>query len=389
MTAKKAFLVLLGIFCILRNFKIKGDKMRLFTQTLSLKSFIQSFVILSMICAISMLKSQNSKELIEKAEDAGLLPMPQGKDLEDYQKLIIEKHSIIKNYSPKLTSTQIELGKKLFFEPRLSRSGNISCASCHNLGLGGAEVMPAAIGHKWQSNPQHLNSPSVFNTLFNRVHFWDGRVKDLSAQAQQPLTNPVEMANTQRDVVNTITSIPAYVKEFQAAYGNKVIIDFKLIADTIALFEMTLNTPSRYDDFLRGNVKALSLEEQKGLDIFIDKGCTTCHKGINLGGTMQPFEVKKPYEFAHIGGFKGNKDGEVKVPTLRNILDTAPYFHNGQYWDIKDAIKSMGEIQLGKKIDDDEARQIEKFFESLKGKYPTIVHPILPPSTLKTPKPDY
>ena len=290
--------------------------MRLFTQTLSLKSFIQSFVILSMICAISMLKSQNSKELIEKAEDAGLLPMPQGKDLEDYQKLIIEKHSIIKNYSPKLTSTQIELGKKLFFEPRLSRSGNISCASCHNLGLGGAEVMPAAIGHKWQSNPQHLNSPSVFNTLFNRVHFWDGRAKDLSAQAQQPLTNPVEMANTQRDVVNTITSIPAYVKEFQAAYGNKVIIDFKLIADTIALFEMTLNTPSRYDDFLRGNVKALSLEEQKGLDIFIDKGCTTCHKGINLGGTMQPFEVKKPYEFAHIGGFKGNKDGEVKVPTL-------------------------------------------------------------------------
>ncbi len=352
--------------------------------------FVKSFVVILCVGFGGFaLQAQTPRELIEEAKDAGLIPMPQGKDLEDYQRLNIEKQGIIKNYSPKMTPTQIELGKKLFFEPRLSRSGNISCASCHNLGLGGAEVLPAAIGHKWQSNPQHLNSPSVFNTLFNRVHFWDGRVKDLAHQAQQPLKNPVEMANTERDIIATIKSIPAYVKEFQAAYGNNVVIDFKLIADTIALFEMTLNTPSKYDDFLRGNVKALSLQEQEGLSLFIEKGCTTCHKGINLGGSMQPFQVKKPYEFAHIGGFKGNKDGEVKVPTLRNILHTAPYYHNGQYWEIKDAIKTMGEIQLGKVIDDDEAMKIEKFFESLNGKYPNIIQPILPPSTLKTPKPDY
>ena len=351
-----------------------------------------AIAMLPLLCLLPLqttLQAQTPRELMEDARDAGLLPMPQGKDLEDYQRLHIEKQNIIKNYSPKFTPTQIELGKKLFFEPRLSRSGNISCASCHNLGLGGAEVMPAAIGHKWQSNPQHLNSPTVFNTLFNRVHFWNGRVKDLSHQAQEPMKNPVEMANTERDIIVTLQSIPEYVKEFRAAYGNNVVIDFKLIADTIALFEMTLNTPSRYDDFLRGNPKALSIEEQEGLSLFIEKGCTNCHKGINLGGTMQPFEVKKPYEFAHIGGFKGNKDGEVKVPTLRNILHTAPYFHNGQYWDIKNAIKTMGEIQLGIKIDDEDTRKIEKFFESLNGKYPIITQPILPPSTLKTPKPDY
>lgn len=363
-----------------------------FSVSIKVAKCVVVFAVLSALSVLwlqTTLQAQTPRELMEDAKDAGLLPMPQGKDLEDYQRLHIEKQNIIKNYSPKFTPTQIELGKKLFFEPRLSRSGNISCASCHNLGLGGAEVMPAAIGHKWQSNPQHLNSPTVFNTLFNRVHFWNGRVKDLSHQAQEPMKNPVEMANTERDIIVTIKSIPEYVKEFKAAYGNNVVIDFKLIADTIALFEMTLNTPSRYDDFLRGNPKALSIEEQEGLSLFIEKGCTTCHKGINLGGTMQPFQVKKPYEFAHIGGFKGNKDGEVKVPTLRNILHTAPYFHNGQYWDIKNAIKTMGEIQLGIKIDDEDTRKIEKFFESLNGKYPIITHPILPPSTLKTPKPDY
>ncbi|MFC3847477.1 cytochrome-c peroxidase, partial [Helicobacter baculiformis] len=177
------------------------------------------------------------------------------------------------------------------------------------------------------------------------------------------------------------------VKAFKRAYGNNVKINFDLITDTIAMFEATLNTPSRFDDFLRGNVKALSLKEQEGLALFLDKGCAGCHNGINLGGTMQPFQVAAPYKFANVGDFKGDKNGMVKVPTLRNILETMPYFHNGQYWDVKDAIKEMGAVQLGIHISDADAQKIATFFGALTGKKPTIIYPNLPIITNNTPKP--
>ncbi len=327
------------------------------------------------------------KELIQKAKDSGLKPMPTGSELKAYQLEKIKSGNIASKYGAKLTPAQIELGKKLYFDPRISKSNLISCNTCHNLALGGVDLIPAATGAKWQSNPQHLNSPTVYNSMFNEIQFWDGRSHNLGDQAQGPIENPVEMANKASDVVERITSIPGYVDEFKVAYGNDVAIDFKLIADTIALFEMTLNTPSRYDDFLRGNTKALSTDEQEGLDAFISSGCTACHNGINLGGSMQAFAVVKPYKFAKVGGFKGDKNGMVKVPTLRNIMDTPPYFHNGQYWDVKDAIKEMGAIQLGQTISDEDAKKIETFFKSLSGKYPQITYPILPASTLKTPKP--
>ncbi|MBR2494372.1 MAG: cytochrome-c peroxidase [Helicobacter sp.] len=337
----------------------------------------------------NQVESISPKELIEKAKNAGLKPMPQGKELVAYQQDQIKKYKLAAPYKPTLTAAQVELGKKLYFDPRLSKSNLVSCNTCHNLGLGGVDVVPAARGHKWQANPHHLNSPSVYNSMFNSVQFWDGRAGDLGHQAQGPIENPVEMAATAKEIIARIQSIPAYVNEFKAAYGNNVKIDFKLIADTIALFEMTLNTPSRYDDFLKGNVKALSKEEQAGLNMFIDKGCTACHTDINLGGSMQAFAVVKPYKFAEVGGFKGDANGMVKAPSLRNVLDTAPYFHNGQYWDVKDAIKEMGSIQLGITINDKEAQTIEKFFQSLNGKYPAVIYPILPASTTATPKPTF
>ena len=160
-------------------------------------------------------------------------------------------------------------------------------------------------------------------------------------------------------------------------------------ADAISVFEKTLVTPSRYDDFLRGNTKALSAQEQEGLELFIDKGCVACHNDINLGGTLQPLGVAKEYKFANVGGFSGNKDGMVKTPTLRNILETMPYFHNGQYWDVKDAIKEMASIQLGAEISDADAKKIETFFNSLTGTKPEIIYPMLPAQTLDTPKPDF
>ena len=150
---------------------------------------------------------------------------------------------------------------------------------------------------------------------------------------------------------------------------------------------MTLVTPSRYDAFLNGNANALSKDEQDGLNTFIEKGCTSCHTGINLGGQMQAFGVIEPYKYEKVGGFKGNKDGMVKAPTLRNILQTAPYFHNGQYWEITDAIKEMGRIQLGVEINDKEAKSIATFFKALDGQMPQVVYPVLPQVTSTTPKP--
>lgn len=343
---------------------------------------------MAIFCASSIFGASN-QELIEKAKDSGLEPIPSGKMLSDYQLKKAKETDLATGYNPKMTPAQIELGKKLYFDPRISDSYLISCNTCHNLAMGGVDGIPTSIGEKWQKNPHHLNSPTVFNSVFNSVQFWDGRAHHLGDQAQGPIQNPVEMGASPKIVVERITSIPAYVDEFKKAYGSKVKIDFKLISDTIAMFEETLVTPSRYDDFLNGNPKALSKQEQEGLDIFIDKGCTACHNDINLGGSMQTLGVIKPYKFASVGNFKGDENGMVKVPTLRNIAETMPYFHNGQYWDVKDAIKEMGAIQLGIEINDEEAKKIEIFFQSLTGTKPKIVYPLLAPVTNKTPKPSF
>lgn len=339
----------------------------------------------ALIMTLFMAHAITPQETLKKALDTGLKPIPEGKTLEDYQ--LKKAKELNTGYKNLMTPAQIELGKKLYFDPRLSNSNLISCNTCHNLGLGGVDLIPSAVGNKWQPNPKSLNSPTVYNSVFNNFQFWDGRSHDLGNQAQGPLQNPVEMAASPELVVQKILSMPDYVKEFKKAYGNKVKIDFKLIADTIAMFEETLVTPSRYDDFLRGNVKALSKEELEGLNLFIDKGCTGCHNGINLGGTMQPFGIVKPYKFANVGGFKGDKNNMVKVPTLRNIAETMPYFHNGQFWDVKDAIKEMGAIQLGININDADAKKIEVFFDALTGSKPKIIYPILPAGLPSTPKP--
>lgn len=190
-------------------------------------------------------------------------------------------------------------------------------------------------------------------------------------------------------VEDRINSIPEYIDEFKTAYGDNVKINFERITSTIAIFEKTLVTPSRFDQFLHGNDNALSKEEKKGLNTFIDKGCASCHNGIALGGTLQPFEIAAKYKFAQIGDFKGNERGMVKTPTLRNITETAPYFHNGAIWSLKEAVKEMGSTQLGIKINDKDADDIVTFLKALKGEKPTIVYPILPASTDKTPKPSF
>jgi len=317
--------------------------------------------------------------LIDKAKQNGLMPIPQNKTA--LSKLLDPNGNMI-------TDKRVELGKKLYFEPRLSKSGIISCNTCHNLGLGGADGVPAAVGHKWIANPHHLNSPTVYNAVFYDKQFWDGRSHDLEDQAQGPMQAAPEMASPQDLVIKRINSIPAYVKAFKEAYSDTVTIDFKTITATIGIFERTLVTPSAFDDFMHGKIDALTPEEKKGLQTFIDKGCASCHNGIALGGSMQPFQVANKYTFAHIGDFKGDANGLVKTPTLRNITQTAPYYHNGAIWSLADAVKEMGSTQLGIEISDADANEIVDFLGALNGRKPAITYPQLPESTPDTPQPD-
>lgn len=336
------------------------------------------FISLALVVACS--SAFASSDLIKKAQDSGLAAIP-----EDKAALL----KLINDPKNPITDAKVELGKKLYFDPRLSRSGIISCNTCHNLAMGGDDGIPAAIGHKWTANPHHLNSPTVYNSVFFTAQFWDGRSPHLADQAQGPMEAAPEMAAPANLVTERIVSIPAYVEEFKGAYGDDVNISFPKIAEAIATFEKTLVTPSRFDDFLNGDEKALNDAEKKGLTTFIDKGCVSCHTGIALGGTMQPFQVAGKYKFADIGDFKGDANGMVKTPTLRNITETAPYFHNGQIWALTDAIKEMGSTQLGIEITDAEATDIAAFLKTLDGRKPEIIYPQLPTETANTPKPSF
>jgi len=314
--------------------------------------------------------------LMKQAREAGLVPIPSDKH---------KVRKLVDNPKNPLNNAKIRLGKMLYFEPRISKSGLISCNTCHNLGTGGVDGVAAAIGHKWTANPHHLNSPTVYNAVFFDAQFWDGRDPDLEKQAQGPILAGPEMAATKEHVVKTVTSMPGYVDAFKKAYGKDVKITYENITATIGLFERTLVTPSAFDAFMQGNTKAMSKEEQEGLKTFIDKGCTTCHTGIALGGSMQAFGITGTYKYADVGDFKGDKNGLVKTPTLRNINETAPYFHNGAVVTLKEAIVEMGRIQLGIEITDKEAASIETFFNALEGKKPEIVYPQLPNPTASTP----
>jgi len=318
-----------------------------------------------------------ASSLTQDAKNAGLVAIPASETA--LLKLIDDKRNPI-------TAEKTVLGKMLFFEPRLSKSGLISCNTCHNLATGGDDGLPAAVGHKWTQNPHHLGSPTVYNAVFFDKQFWDGRSSDLEDQAQGPALAAPEMAATKGHIEKTVNSMPEYVERFHKAYGKDAKIDFELITKTIGNFERTLVTPAPFDDYLNGQENALSKAEKAGLKTFIDKGCASCHNGIALGGSMNMLGVTAKYKYMNVGDFKGNKNGMVKVATLRNITQTAPYFHNGAITTLKEAIVEMGRIQLGVKISDKEAASIETFLGSLDGRKPNIVYPVLPAESATTPK---
>ena len=320
-----------------------------------------------------------ASSLVQQAKDAGLQAIPESQT---------ELLKLIDNPKNPITKAKVELGKKLYFDPRLSKSGLISCNTCHNLSKGGDDGMEAAIGHKWTANPHHLSSPTVYNAVFNDKQFWDGRSPDLEDQAQGPIQAAPEMAATKEHVVATVTSMPEYVKAFKKAYGKDVKITFKKVADTIATFERTLVTPAPFDKFMNGCPSAMTKEQKEGLKTFIQVGCASCHNGVGIGGGMAPMNVTAEYKYMNVGDFKGDANGMVRVPTLRNVTETAPYFHNGMVKTLRGAIKEMARIQLGKKLTEKEVTSIETFLGALDGKKPYVRLPMLPASNAKTPRPD-
>ncbi|HFC8468268.1 TPA: cytochrome-c peroxidase [Neisseria subflava] len=329
--------------------------------------------------------SAEDKALLERAQ-AVFKPLP---DAAEMQKI------------RPFTEEQVKLGQQLWYETRLSKGNTVSCNSCHNLATAGVDNMPTSAGHKSQFGAR--NSPTALNAALLGSQFWDGRAADVEEQAGGPLLNPVEMANaTEADAAAKIAGIPEYQEKFKAAFPEDGAVSFKNITAALGAFERTLLTPTRWDDYLKGNVSALSEQERKGVRAFMDNGCMSCHSGVNLGGTMfQKFGlVDGPY-WKHIDDPKHDKGRAdvtkkaedeffFRVPGLRNVERTYPYFHNGSVWELDKAVNIMAKAQLGKTLAPEETENIVAFLKTLSGNVPESARtmPELPVSTDVKSRPD-
>lgn len=281
-----------------------------------------------------------------------------------YQELQV----IAKKAHNPLSLQKINLGRLLFFEPLLSRDKTLTCASCHKLSEGGDDNLPTAIGFKKRANPKHLNSPTVLDAALSKFLFWDGRARSVEEQAGGPTQTHFEMDLTPKELVARLQKNEMYRKAFKDAFGSE--ITFKNIEKAIGAFERTLLTHGKYDEFLDGNDNAINQKAKKGLMLFIKQGCAKCHYGTALGGeTMQKFpKYGDHFPFKNIGGFRG-KDGKqiIRVPLLRNITKTAPYYHNGSIKSLYKVIKIESQFNTGKKLKKDQINDILEFFKTLDG----------------------
>ena len=269
------------------------------------------------------------------------------------------------------------LGKKLFFEGRLSKDGTVACVNCHQLPGSGADVSEFSFGVDGAEG--NINSPTVFNAVFNFVQFWDGRAENLEEQARGPISNPVEMANSMENVVAMLKSDNDYRHDFSSIYTDGVTPEN--IVDAIAEFERALITPNaRFDRYLRGEKDALNEQEREGYAFFQGFGCISCHNGVNIGGNMyQKVGVFLPYEDKtnNLGRYNVTKleadKFYFKVPSLRNIELTAPYMHDGKAKTLEDAVFEMFEHQLGDAYTQAEMDAIVAFLKTLTGEQPAIL----------------
>lgn len=303
--------------------------------------------------------------------------------------------AFISNPQNPVTEHKIQLGRMLYYDPRLSANQKISCNSCHNLDRYGADEGRVSVGFRGQTGAR--NSPTVYNAAGHIAQFWDGRAPDVETQAKGPVMNPVEMAMTSQDrVVATLNSIPEYVELFKRAFpGDPNPVTFDNVGSAIGVFERGLVTPGRWDKYLEGDAGALTITEKAGFDKFYGSGCANCHTGTYLGGSQYQRlglvkawpETHDPGRFAVTG--KETDRSVFKVPSLRNVEKTAPYYHDGSVPTLRKAIQMMGEYQVGKTLSQQDSASIEAFLKSLTGEIPVkyIKSPVLPKSTVATPRP--
>lgn len=301
-----------------------------------------------------------------------------------------------------MSAAKVELGKQLFFDPRLSLDGTVSCFSCHNvMTAGGDDDRATSVGVAGQLG--NRSAPTVLNTAFMSVLFWDGRAVSLEEQAKGPLINPVEMAMPDHAaVLGRLKKLPGYVSQFNAVFGGKESLTIDNVARAIAAYERTLLTPdSPVDRFLKGDPSALSAQAQRGMKFFDRLGCVRCHNGPNYAGLIvkegalfYPWNLQKfpsirgsvyetKYELTKdLGRFEVTKNVKDKhmyrIPSLRNIALTAPYMHNGKVPNLEEAVRVMAKTQLGKELEDEEVKDVAAFLEGLTGRLAKQEKPRLP-----------
>lgn len=275
----------------------------------------------------------------------------------------------------KKNATLIKLGKMLYMDPRLSVNDKIACNSCHQLTKFGVDNEPTSPGHEGKRGGR--NSPTTLNAALHVAQFWDGRAKDVEEQALGPILNPVEMGMpSEAAVVSKLKKIDEYKDLFPQAFKDeKDPFQYKNVGKAIGAFERTLLTPSRFDDYLKGDENALTADEKRGLNKFVHMGCATCHNGVVIGGnSFKKLGLVEPFETADLGRYEVTgieTDKHVfKVPSLRNITKTGPYFHDGSVKTLDDAIRLMAKHQLGQQVGDGFIRDVKAFLGSLteKGK---------------------
>lgn len=271
-----------------------------------------------------------------------------------------------------LNNEKVKLGKKLFFDVRLSKTSTISCGSCHVIELGGVDNLKKSFGVNGAIGI--INTPTVLNSRYNFVQFWDGRARTLEEQIESPLHNPVEMASNWKETLHKLNQDQYYIDNFKAIYSDSIKVEY--ITDAIAEYERSLITPSRFDRYLHGEKDAITEAEKRGYGLFKDYGCSSCHQGRNIGGNMyekmgvfQPYFKDKNITDSDKGRYNHTKNEvhlhEFKVPTLRNIALTYPYLHDGSVKTLEEIVRLMAKYQTGQEISDNEVTAIVFFLKSL------------------------
>lgn len=331
------------------------------------------------MAAVSLLVACGGNKVAENA----LTDQQERELLTDAQGIFKVLPTTAENPENPQSPAKVALGKMLYYDTRLSLTGKNSCNSCHNLATYGVDNKATSTGDAGKNGGR--NSPTTLNAALHMAQFWDGRAKDVEEQAGGPILNPIEMAIPSKEFMEKrLKDITEYVTAFKAAFpDSKEPVSYDNLQKAIGSFERTLLTPSRFDKYLTGDMAALNADEKVGLKKFLELGCTSCHSGALLGGTMyQKFGLLNDYHA--LTGSSTSDEGRkaitkseadkdmFKVPSLRNITKTAPYFHDGSVADLSKAIQIMGKAQLNKDISAEDAASVAKFLESLTGEVPAI-----------------